>query len=118
MSLISDKDIIAGNMANNDYEIVVDKFAIDRLFKNTNNAQMVGIKDYKGMVGRRITVNNMKDFVIVGIVDRGSPSIYVNNNMFINLIVNNKENIGSYVDYSLYKDKIKITKESITAPFT
>lgn len=110
MSLISDKDIIAGNMANNDYEIVVDKFAIDRLFKNTNNAQMVGIKDYKGMVGRRITVNNMKDFVIVGIVDRGSPSIYVNNNMFINLIVNNKENIGSYVDYSLYKDKIKITK--------
>ncbi len=110
INLIKEKDIISGRMPNNEYEIVVDKFTIERLFKNTQNAQMIGIKDYKGMVGRRITVPHMNDFVIVGIVDKGSPSIYVNNNVFINLIVNTKDNIGNYIDYSLYKDKIKITK--------
>lgn len=110
LSMISDNDIIDGSMASSDNEIVVDKFAIDRMFKNTNNAKMIGIKNYKGMIGRRITVSNMNDFIIVGIVDRGSPSIYVNNTLFINLITNSKDNVGNYIDYSLYKDKIKISK--------
>lgn len=118
ISMINEKDLIYGRMPEEDYEIVVDKETIQNMFDETNRAQMAGITSISLMVNRSVTINNMKKFTIVGITDKESPSIYVNNNLFINIIANSS-NKGDdvdiapsegIVDYTLYQDKIELKK--------
>lgn len=120
INMISNKDIIYGKMPESLYEIVVDVFAINKMFDSDSIAKMVGIKAPEDMLGRIININNMPDFVIVGITDLKSPSIYIDKSLFINILANSNENNGTYmdynasensiVDYSLYQDKIEIKK--------
>lgn len=117
IDMINENDLIYGTMPSNDYELVVDKFTIKKMFDDTGYAKMAGIFDISDMVGRMVQLNNMNSFKIVGICDKKSPSIYANNKMFINILqgsVNNssREDVdiseisSDIVDYSLYQDKI------------
>ena len=121
IDMISDKDLIYGRMPENDYEIVVDKFAINKMFDEVSCiAKMVGIKKVDGMLGREAKVDNMNPFTIVGITDLNSPSIYVNRNLFVNILANSNSdgdyaivpnmNDSTLIDYTLYEDKIEIKK--------
>ena len=121
IDMISDKDLIYGRMPENDYEIVVDSFAINKMFDEpVCMAKMIGLKKVEDMLGRVAFVNNMNPFTIVGIVNLGSPGIYVNDSLFINILANsNSDNDyavvpdmsdSSLIDYSLYQDKIELKK--------
>ena len=121
IDMISDKDLIYGRMPENDYEIVVDSFAINKMFDEpVCMAKMIGIKEVDGMIGREALINNMNPFTIVGITNIGSPSIYVNDSLFINILANSSSdndytmvpdmNDSSLIDYSLYQDKIELKK--------
>ena len=121
IDMISDKDLVYGRMSENDYEIVVDSFAINKMFDEpVCVAKMIGIKEVDGMIGREALINNMNPFTIVGIVNLGSPSIYVNDSLFINILANSSSdndytmvpdmNDSSLIDYSLYQDKIELKK--------
>ncbi len=122
ISMISDKDIIYGSMpADDKYSVVLDVFTIENLF-SSDNAKMSGVTKVEDMIGRVISIKNMPDFKIVGIVSKGSPSIYVDSSLFINIIANTSsdddiwyvedgENSSSeIVDYNLYQDKIELKK--------
>ena len=113
VEMINNSDIIHGRMPENKYELVVDKQTIKNMFTETHNAQMVGIKEEKELIGRVVNVNNMEDFTIVGIVSKDSPSIYTDRSLFINILENTRESFDDEFpihDYELYKDKIKIKK--------
>ena len=121
IDMISDKDLVYGRMPENDYEIVVDSFAINKMFDEVSCiAKMIGIKEVDGMLGREAKIDNMNSFTIVGITDLGSPSIYVNKNMFVNILANSNTDSGGIfefmsesnelLDYTLYQDKIEIKK--------
>ena len=120
IDMISDKDLILGRMPNNDYEVVVDKKTIENMLSANNELKMSGIIDYKVVLNRVINIDNMNDFVVVGITNLKNPSIYVNKNMFINILANSKEEedyyyyydeeINSILDYNLFKDKIELKK--------
>ena len=120
INMISEDDIIEGRMPENDYEIVVDSFAIKKMFDNDSIAKMVGIIDEKGMIGREALINNMNPFTIVGITNLGSPSIYVKDSLFTNILANSSSDNdyamvpdmsdSSLIDYSLYQDKIELKK--------
>ena len=89
IDMISDKDLIYGRMPENDYEIVVDSFAINKMFDEpVCMAKMIGIKEVDGMIGREALINNMNPFTIVGITNIGSPSIFVHDSLFINILAN------------------------------
>ena len=121
IKMISDNDLVYGRMPESDYEIVVDSFVINKMFDEPICvAKMIGIKGVEGMLGREAKINNMNSFTIVGITDLDSPSIYVNDNLFINILANSSSN-GDYaivpnmndnslIDYSLYQDKIELKK--------
>lgn len=110
--MIDEDDLIYGYMPSNDNEVVVDKMTILNMFKS-EVAKMAGVLEVRDMVGRFLNVKNMNDFKIVGIVDRGSPSIYANRDMFVNIIANSLGNGDiEIVDYELYKDKIELRKGS------
>lgn len=114
INLISNNDLIYGNMPVNNNEVVVDKRCILSMFNENGYAQMIGIKDVSDMIGRIINIDNLNDFVIVGIVDLGSPSIYAYKDNFINILANSKkDNDGimrsdaEYEDIKLYDYNLK-----------
>lgn len=118
-TMLSDKDLLYGRMPEDKYEIVVDKLSITRMFDENSYAKMTGIIKVNDMIGRKIEINNMPSFTIVGIIDKNDPSIYVDKSLFINIIANSG-NDDNYVDdgeenttildYELYKDKIELKK--------
>ncbi len=128
LSMITKKNLIYGRMPENDYEIVVDKMTIEKLYGNYL-AQQAGLVKIKDILNRKISIQNMDDFTIVGISDLKSPSIYTNESVFINILSNGaqsnvvyryEEKIsiddGGYgseekvIDYNLYKDELKLVK--------
>lgn len=61
---LSENDITAGRMPKNEYEVVVDKKAIDNM-KSQGSGAYMGIKDASEMIGKFIEVNNLNKFEIV-----------------------------------------------------
>lgn len=116
IEMIKEKDLIYGNMPENEYEIVVDQMTFDRMYKN-NLAIQAGYDTYEKFINKSAFLSN-KEFKIVGIVDKKSPSIYVNKNLFINIIANSNNNSYDYyakgisdvgvIDYNLKTDNVSL----------
>lgn len=98
LSLISDKDLIYGEMPKNDYEAVVDIMSAKTLFDSENHAKSAGLESEKDLIGMNISVNNVKDFKIVGITNLKSPSIYIKENLIVD-VINNTSYQSSSDDY-------------------
>ena len=128
--MIQPEDIIAGRMPENENEIIVDKSIIQReIEKPYNSIKMCGIINVEDMLNKEVTIQNMQPFTIVGLVDTESPTIYANENMFINIIANSQdvEEVGGFgymgvmytdeapaegeaqiLDYKLFENKITL----------
>lgn len=110
IDMLKNEDLIMGKMPENEYEIVVDKMSIDKMFEN-DYAKMSGVTEIKDMLNREIYVENMKNFKIVGIVDKQSPSIYTSKNMFINILTNTNKS-----DENSRFLRMQATEEANNAP--
>ena len=124
LDMITSDNLILGRMPENNQEIVIDKM----VYKNIEGIEMLGYYDLERMLNVKVTTN--KEYLIVGIVDLGSPSIYANKDELLNIIINSiqsnnyndgmfgryttdiaiSESSNTLYDYSSYKDKITITK--------
>lgn len=127
LSKINADDIIKGRMPENEYEIVVDKKVVSNLLNSQfSPISAMGIKSEDEFLGQIVTIDNMKEFKIVGLVDKISPSIYVNKSLFVNILNNmnmsassneeviylddSKENDAAVQDYNLFLDDITLKK--------
>ena len=108
INLIKDSDILYGTVPKEINEVVVDKRSILSMFDETGYANMIGVKNISDMIGREIKIDTMDAFVIVGIVDLGSPSIYMNRSNFINVLSNTKNN-----DTNMYISEEEIGNQKI-----
>lgn len=108
INLIKDSDIVYGTMPKEMNEVVVDKRSILSMFDETGYANMVGVKNVSDMIGREIKIDTMDAFVIAGIVDLGSPSIYMDKSNFINVLSNTKNN-----DTNMYVSEEEIGNQKI-----
>ena len=130
INMISEKDIVIGRMTSSSKEIVIDKLVFDNYYNNMYPI-MLGINEPENLFNRKLSVGKMDGFEIVGVVDMGSPSIYVNESEFVNIIYNTEvlydysdidydieytsydmvetENNVSLYDIDLFKDKITIS---------
>ena len=124
LDMITSDNLILGRMPENNQEIVIDKM----VYKNIEGIEMLGYYDLERMLNVKVTTN--KEYLIVGIVNLGSPSIYANKDELLNIIINSiqsnnyndgmfgryttdiaiSESSNTLYDYSSYKDKITITK--------
>lgn len=114
INMINENDIIKGTFSKENNEIVVDKKVLLVLLDvpDTKAAGYLTIDDF---IGKKITVNGMKEYTITGIVDLNSPSIYTHENEFIT-IIKNKVTDAYYIeseskinDYKLYENKISLS---------
>ena len=108
INLIKDSDIVYGTMPKEMNEVVVDKRSILSMFDETGYANMIGVKNVSDMIGREIKIDTMDAFVIVGIVDLGSPSIYMDKSNFINVLSNTKNN-----DTNMYVSEEEIGNQKV-----
>lgn len=130
INMITESDIVYGRYPSNEYEIVIDELTAYNMFNN-QSAQTVGITNPNQLLNRKLRIENMKDFTIVGITNLESPSIYADESLFINILSNttnqNGRDDGFYVevskpsdgfnelpvnvlDVNLYKEDIKLKK--------
>ena len=100
--MINKEDIIIGRMPTSKNEIVIDLMNYDQMMKDKNIKQ-IGINTPEKLIGRKALITNMEDFTIVGIVDLESPSIYVDNSNFINILTSQNSNYY-YTDRNIYMD--------------
>lgn len=122
---IDENSIISGRMPQNEYEIVIDKKIISNM-KNSawGSFENMGIKNEYELLDKVVTINDMNDFKIVGFTDNSTESIYVNRDLFIDILNNMTQSdmgMGMYFgteedtnttvkDYNLYLNDITITK--------
>ena len=122
---ITESDITKGRMPQNEYEIVIDKKVVDNMLGSQfSSIKAMGIKSEEELLNRIVTIDDMKDFTIVGLVDKIGASIYVSKSLFINILNNQTQvsfDIGVYSrddkviddsiqDYNLFLDDITLTK--------
>lgn len=113
LDYLQEQDIINGRMPAHDNEIVVDKMVFDNLFENSFNEPFVaGYKKAEDYLMVQVThLNNT--YIIVGIVDKKDPSIYVNRNHLISLI--NDSSLEDYLvkDINLTEGKLPLAKDEV-----
>ena len=120
LEMINENDIISGRMPENENEIVVDTLTLKQALKEETN-KMIGLSKKEDFMNKNIIIDKMPNMMIVGIVDKNSPSIYVNRNKMINLLFHYSDdggelysfdtlegNTSSFDDYNLYFDKIEL----------
>lgn len=121
INMISKNDIVTGRMPNNSKEIVIDKLVFDNYYNNIYPA-MIGVDSPDKLFNRKLSVGKISGYEIVGVVSLNSPSIYVSESEFVNIIYNSSttydmdyyydtvepaDSITLY-DIELFKDKITI----------
>lgn len=124
VNMITEDDIYKGRMPENENEVVIDKMTYDKMIKEAI-PQMAGLKEIDKLIGKRIKINNMPQMTIVGITNLESPSIYMFETKFQNILYQNIDNneygyysdyleettySNEYEDYNLYTNRI-ILKE-------
>lgn len=111
--LLSQEEIILGNTSNDVNTFVIDEMVAQRLV-DSDGAKMVGITKIDDLLNRKVVIPALGEFTITGISDTGSPSIYMNNSLFVNILYlcNKKDsNIiddGFYPTDEVYDDEIGI----------
>ncbi len=124
INMIQKEDIIIGRYPENNREIVIDKMVIDNSIKGMNNVnKMIGLKNPEDYLNRIVSMDSMPPYTIVGITDLESPSIYMYDSEFTNVLYNKNSEENRYYygvsredqssdvqDYQLFTERV-ILKE-------
>lgn len=86
LNMITKDNILYGHLPEENNQVVVDIMSINKMFKETNFAQMAGITSPKEMLGKEINLGEYLTYTITGITDLKSPSIYMNKESFIDIL--------------------------------
>ena len=83
--VLSKDDIIKGEYKGGDNEIVLDKMIAKRFLK-AKAGKNAGVIHYSDFIGKKIRLAGNESYVITAISNTGSPSFYVNENSYIDLL--------------------------------
>ena len=84
---LSVSDLAYGELPKNAGEIVVDRMVLKSVISD-QESKTAGFGTVESFLDQKVTVPQMPDMKIVGISDLGSPCIYTDQSIFINLIAN------------------------------
>lgn len=127
--VLKPEDIVAGAMPAEPHDVVIDKTLIDS-FMRDGLGNAIGLDTMEEFLGRKLRVQNLDDYVIVGISDTESPSLFVDEGQVMYILSNGSsadddfsfmefgddeaaEDViksGRVMDLALAKNKIKIKK--------
>ena len=85
-SVLNAEDIVYGAMPTEDSEVVVDMMVVDS-FLDDEEGKCIGITEAEQLIGRRITIDKLKDYTISGICDLKSPCMYWDSSQITHVLV-------------------------------
>ena len=101
-SVLEKKQVILGEMPQKPHEVVIDKAVIDKFIRDGLGGA-IGLDTAEEFIGRRLTVQNLDDYRIVGISDTESPSLFVDAGQIM-YILSNANVGGGDDDYEMEED--------------
>lgn len=116
---INEEDLIYGRMPENKYEIVLDKFTINKeLGGNNDDLKKLGILKITDFLNLEVFENNMPEFKIVGISNTNNNAAYINKDLLVDLINNADIDIDiedniTLLEYNTLKEKITLKEGKI-----
>ena len=119
INMIDESDLVYGVMPTRGSEVVIDLMVLNRII-DEGYSVYVGINKPEEFLGLKITDGLGRKYKIVGITDKVSPSLYVQDSEFINFIAyqisdNNYEGGNQIVDYPIMGDEIRLVKGRLPA---
>ncbi|MBQ6150700.1 MAG: ATP-binding cassette domain-containing protein [Mogibacterium sp.] len=126
-NVLQQDKLIAGTMPSDPHEVIIDKAIIDNFLRN-GSGNAVGLDTMEEFLGRRITVPNLDDYIIAGISDTESPTLFVDKSQAIYILSNGNDVVDEYsfdfeedgeeddvrsgrvMDLDLARNKIKVVK--------
>ena len=125
---LTEKNLAYGRLPENEKEIAVDKMILKTVI-DEQQTQMAGFGKAKDFLNQKVTVPQMADMTIVGIIDLKSPCVYADQAIFVNLLANAESEEGmeggdmgmadteeggdtSLLDYKLKKKSVELKKGS------
>lgn len=109
LSRINESDLIFGRMPVNDNEMVIDKLVFDKNTKSSplSSLYAVGIRNVSEVIGRKVTLNNI-EYTIVGVVDKSTPCVYINKDMYHGIKSAINVDNHNFSDIYAYQNKINL----------
>ena len=98
-SVLTDDQIIEGAMPTNEHEVVMDRSIIDKFIRN-GTGSAVGLDTMEEFIGRRLSFPNLDDYIIAGIADTESPSLFVDESQVM-YILSNANDAGEEMSYGI-----------------
>ena len=98
-SVLTDDQIIEGAMPSNEHEVVIDRSIIDKFIRN-GTGSAVGLDTMEEFIGRRLSFPNLDDYIIAGIADTESPSLFVDESQVM-YILSNANDAGEEMSYGI-----------------
>ena len=121
IELLTEKDIIYGQLPTNNKEVVIDDLAFEKAKEQDPSYQMANLITSKDMLNKKIKIDE-REYTVVGITNKISPCLYVDRNEIIKILSvsnidtssvkneNTTANIRNTQSYIDNKDKLEITK--------
>ena len=89
-SVLTEEELVAGSLPENEHEVVIDKSIIDKFLRN-GAGNYVGLDTMEEFLGRRLSVPNLDDYRISGISDTESPSLFVDESQVMYILTNGND---------------------------
>lgn len=104
LSMVNQEDLVSGNLPTNNNEVVIDKLVFDKNYKTSDEFifKLIGVNNYEELIGLNLKLNDL-EYKVVGVVDRNSPSLYINQDETQKILFNDTLKKSVENDSSLYK---------------
>ncbi len=85
INMVVEDKLLHGRMAANDRELILDRLTAEQVLSE-DIPQMIGLLSPEDLVGRKVSLPRLGDFTIVGITDQGSPAVYTEKTLFLDIL--------------------------------
>ena len=120
------EEVIYGSMPKNKHDVVIDKMVVDN-FLREQTGKPVGLDTPEEFIGRKLRVPNLDDYIIVGISDVKSPTLFADKSQIMYILTNGNSQVddfsfsdeeedqdiiqsGRVMDFALAPDGVKLKK--------
>lgn len=124
VSVLTAEQIVNGRMPTDPHEVVLDKMTVDNFLRD-ETGKAVGLDTVDEFIGRKLRVQNLDDYTVVGVSDVQSPTMFVDGTQIMYILTNagnqiddfaydiEEEDEGDIIQSGRVKD-IDLTKSKLT----
>ena len=114
--VLEPEQIVIGNMPADPHEVVLDKMVVDG-FLREQTGKPVGLDTAEKFIGRKLKVQNLDDYTIVGISDVQSPSLFVDPGQVMYILTNANNQIDDFDYYSEDEEELDMIQSGRVKDF-